>query len=294
MKEENSLGSDPTGPDDGPGIALLGHLSALLDALDQSIAALDRAATPAVVHEARVQARRLRVLLRVFIRPSAPAAVDRQIEALREIGHYLDAIREADVARQEISELAARCNTNAASAFDALGALRGRERNRAARELKGHLNAAAWSKRIKKLRVMARNAIRSSAPSGGIESLAGRQFEKRRRRLLKALRRESNTPFELHRLRLKVKFMRYLCEELSWSIKDSRQLQIKQLRALQTCLGDLRDGWHLQESLLEETRYPKAAHELGTRLAVEQRLHMREYRRRRKRLLRAWGKQGRS
>lgn len=290
MKERKLRSGDPSGPDDGPGIALLGHLSALLDALDQSIAALDRAATPTVVHEARVQARRLRVLLRVFIRPSAPAAVDRQIEALRDIGHYLDAIREADVAQQEILELAANCNKTAAPAFKALGALRGRERNRAARELQGHLNAAAWSRRIKNLRVTARKVIRGYASPSQSESLAQRQFEKRRRRLLKALRRECNTPFELHRLRLKIKFMRYLCEELAWSIKDSRQLQIKQLRALQTCLGDLRDGWHLQESLLEETRYPKAARELCTTLAAEQRLLMREFRRRRKRLLRAWGK----
>lgn len=290
MKEKKSRNGDPSGPDDGPGIALLGHLSALLDALDQSIAALDRAATPTVVHEARVQARRLRVLLRVFIRPAAPAAVDRQIEALREIGHYLDAIREADVARQEILELAANCSKSAAPAFNALGAQRGRERNHAARELQGHLNAAAWRRRIKNLRVMSRNAIRSWTSPREIELLAQRQFEKRRRRLLKALRRECDTPFKLHRLRLKIKFMRYLCEELSWSIKNSRQLQIKQLRALQTCLGDLRDGWHLQESLLEDMRYPSAARELCSKLAAEQRLLMREFRRRRKRLLRAWGK----
>jgi CHAD domain-containing protein len=294
MRKNDSRVSAATAADEAAGIALRGHIGALLDALDRSISALDRAATPTVVHEARVQARRLRVLLRVFIRPSAAAAVDRQIEALRDVGHYLDAIREADVAREEISELAKRCGKTTAPAFIALGASRRIERNRAARELKRHLNAAAWSGRIKKLRALTRDAIRSDTPQGNVEARAKLQFEKRRRRLLKALRRECNTPFKLHRLRLKIKFMRYLCEELSWSIRDSRQLQIKQLRALQTCLGNLRDGWQLQENLLEETRYPKAARELSARLAVMQRLHMREFRRRRKRLLRAWGKKGRS
>ncbi len=271
-------------------IKLRDRLEALLASLDQSVAAFDRAATPALVHDARVTARRLRVLLRVYLRAVAPAAVDRHIEALRQIGHYLDAVREADVAELEILKLSRRRNKTPSPAITGIYAHRVRDRARAARALNDHLSAASWSARIKSLRELADDALLTAAPQVRIEALAGRQFEKRRRRLLKALRRDCKTPFKLHRLRLKIKFMRYLCEELPPSSLGSRHLQIKQLRALQTCLGDLRDAWQLQQVLLGEKRYPSAAHDLSEKLAVEQRMHMREFHKRRKSLLRAWDK----
>ena len=252
--------------DDAARARLRLRLGELLAALDENLRSLDRAAMPAAVHATRVSARRLRVLLRVFLHAAAPAAVDRHIEVLRDIGHYLDAVREADVARQEILHLTS-ARERLKPGFAAIQARNGRARSRAARQLKLHLHAASWRARLARLREFTRDATRGDALQLRVEAVARKQFEKRRRRVLNALRRDCKTPFKLHRLRLKIKFVRYLCEELSWASRGSRGLQVKQLRALQACLGDLHDGWQLQQQLQSATLEPDLARVL-TRLPV--------------------------
>src|SRR5271165_4055585 len=140
MPGKDSRRGDRAASDHAARLELRRRFGRLLESLDRTLAALERAATPAAVHGARVLARRLRMLLRVFLRASAPTAVDREIEALRQIGHYLDAVREADVARQEIAQLAAKCGSTATQEIAALIAGKGRERKRAERILKAYLH----------------------------------------------------------------------------------------------------------------------------------------------------------
>jgi len=275
-------------------IAVRRRLRALVDSLDRNLSALNRAVTPAAVHRARVSARRLRVFLRVFVHAPAPATVDRHIEALRQFGHYLDAVREADVAQEAILRLAAKRNSPAATPIAGIFARTAHERTRAVRKLTVWLNAGIWSRRIKKLRGLAGSSSLMAESQDPADRPAIRQLEKRRRRVQRALRRECKTPLKLHRLRLKIKFLRYLCEEWPWPSRELPQLQIKQLRGLQSCLGELHDGWQLQETFLGETRFSEAARELSFGLAIEQTQHMSEFRRRRKSLLRAWSAKRRS
>jgi CHAD domain-containing protein len=267
------------------------RLRAQLNLLDQNLRALERSATPAAIHATRVSARRMRVLLRVFLHAAAPGAVDRHIAVLRDLGHFLDAVREADVAQQEILHLTGGL-ARSAPGVAAITARTGRARARAARRLKRHLHAAAWRARFAHLHEYLRDAARGNAPHHRVGAIANKLFEKRRRRLLKALRRDTRTPFKLHRLRLKIKFMRYLCEELAWASHRSRDLQVRQLRALQACLGDLHDGWQLQQRLQSATGESEAARALSSGLAAEQRARMKEFRKRRKALLHAWREHG--
>jgi CHAD domain-containing protein len=270
------------------------RLHALIDSLDRNLWALNRAVTPAAVHGSRVSARRLRVFLRVFLHAPAPTTVDRHIEALRQFGHYLDAVREADVAQEAILRLAGKRKTPAATPIAGIYARTVRERARAVRKLEVRVNAGTWTRVIKRLRGLAGDSSPIAASLDPIARPAIRQLEKRRRRLLAALRSECKTPLKLHRLRLKIKFLRYLCEEWPWPSRGLRELQIKQLRGLQNCLGELHDGLQLQEVFLTDTLFPEAARELSFRLAIEQRQHMSEFRKRRKSLLRAWSAKRRS
>jgi len=294
MPNNHSRSSAAVPPERAARSAVRRRLHALIDSLDRNLSALNRAVTPAAVHRSRVSARRLRVFLRVFLHAPAPTTVDRHIEALRQFGHYLDAVREADVVQEAILRLAGKRKSPAATQFAGIYARTVRERARAVRKLEVRVNAGTWTRRIKRIRGLAGESSPIAESRDPIARPAMRQLEKRRRRLLAALRRECKTPLKLHRLRLKIKFLRYLCEEWPWPSRGLQQSQIKQLRGLQSCLGDLHDGWQLQEIFLGDTRFPDAARELSFRLAIEQRQHMSEFRRRRNGLLRAWNAKRRS
>jgi CHAD domain-containing protein len=256
------------------------RLQALQRLLDARIATLSLSITPVKVHHARIVARRLRVLLRALQGSFKRTEVKRYLRALQSLAHDLDAVREADVTRAALRQRMSGCSTRQANQAQTLYLAGVRERTRAVRALRTIMTAPAWQDRQADLRQLA-----TLAPA---RVLAPRLLRQLRRRARHALRETDRGHRQLHKLRLKLKVLRYFLEEFPPRGPNAVRTELKYLRRLQDCLGELHDAWRLNRRLRRDLRRFAAARAVRATLRRRQRAHRSEFRHRRKALLRLW------
>jgi CHAD domain-containing protein len=209
--------------------------------LDRTAAALRSKPTPGRIHDVRVAARRLRALLRTFRRELHPHLVRKYRAKLKALTHDLEAAREADVARRAVAQLA---GEGRADVRREAGGLRDQvaEEYRSARQrLRSRVVAVSWECRLSSLRRLSMCASLVPVSDEPAATAILRQVDHARRRLRFALRRAGKTTARLHRLRLKVKRTRYLMEDGSVGRVPVAPAELRGLRRLQDCLGDLHD-----------------------------------------------------
>jgi CHAD domain-containing protein len=119
-----------------------------------------------------------------------------------------------------------------------------------------------------------------------------RLVTRRRRRLRDALDRAGRSPKRFHKVRLKVKAMRYLLESRFSKSAVASSLELKRLRQTQTCLGEMHDEENLLNSLRAEPGQHETAREVCKKLKTRKGRHIHAFKGHRRQLMRIWDRGG--
>jgi CHAD domain-containing protein len=206
------------------------------------LAALKRMLTPDSVHEARTAARRLRALLHGYRRQLSSSSARRYRNALKRLTRELGTLRDADVAQQNVAALAKNAQGRHRDALIALSSGFDQRRHRLANKLQAQMARSAWSADVRNLKAAAADAALIRPDSLPIATVTKSLLAHRRRRMRSRLRRATRSKRALHRLRIKVKRLRYFLEEgtnIAAGLARARELQL--LKDLQDCLGQIHD-----------------------------------------------------
>jgi CHAD domain-containing protein len=268
--------------------ALADRVHKLQQSLDRNLDALSHTITPDSVHTSRTAARRLRAVLHAFKRQLDSAAAARYTEVLKELAHELDAVREADVTRQAVSAVSKGRFAHKNEQLVGLQALAEERRNKAVLNLKSAMNAAPWAARVEKLHYVASDPFLIVDSQISMTAATHRVLTRRRRRVRAALRYRGQAPRALHKLRLKIKTIRYLIEVCMPTGQGIIRSEVEQLRGLQDCLGDLHDAWFVRRQLKDQWSHLHGASQLSAKLKDRQSDLLRRFRKHRKSLLRIW------
>lgn len=210
--------------------------------LEFKLSTLKRRVTPDSVHDARTAARRLRALLNGFRAQLSPSSAHRYRFWLKRVTRELGGLRDVDVAQQNIAVLASTAHGRRRDALDSLGSGLDQRRHRLAGRLQARMAKSAWSADVQKLKTAAADVALILPSPHPIATVARSLLARRRRRMRALLRKARRSEPALHRLRLKVKRLRYFLEEsarFGAGLGNARELQL--LKRLQDCLGQLHD-----------------------------------------------------
>ena len=254
-------------PDEGTVRLTLIRLQQLLD---QKLDALARAATPAAVHEGRIAARRLSVVLRALKRLLVPFVRHRYSAALKQIVTDLEVVREADVRHDAIKALIG-CGKH----FDREQAQQvlvynAKIRTRSRRKLRRLMKNPRWKRRQRKLGLYAQQLFPIATSREPAVVMIRKTVNRRDRRLRNKLQHVGRTAKKLHRLRLRIKGMRYLFEALGPLPDKPVRTDQKQLRQLQNRLGQYHDNWDLQRWLTSQDQFQRIVPVISHLLDVRQ------------------------
>jgi triphosphatase len=270
----------------GPRTSLAGCLARLQRRLDSSLEALERHVTPRSVHATRTATRRLRAILQAF-KPYLSSSRARDYRsALRRVTRGLGQVRDADVANAYVANLVSVAHRRHRSELELLSADFNRHRLRLVLELQARIAEPSWAKHVSKLQLAAsvhHLVLRKKEPIGtAVPALVA----KRRRRLQARLLKLKRTPRALHRLRLRVKTLRYLCEEVgNLGAAAVDREEVAAIVSLQECLGKLHDLEALHRRA-PNNRLPK---ELRSMLVGRRKHLLRKFKKQRSTLLQVWG-----
>lgn len=257
--------------------ALLRRVRTLQRSLDRHLRSLARRINVRSVHEARIAARRLRVVLRGFARVLDPAIARPYRRAATELADALASVRDADVAVQQY---------DAFIESDAPASVRARlvgRRTRARAALRAAMRSPAWRRRSVAMRAAAASPTLVMPTTLSAGALTGQVLDRRRRRTrraLRALRDPRRHRRKMHRVRLAIKALRYLEEECRPAHAGSLAREIDGLHELQDLLGEWRD----LEALRDELDEPR----LRRRCDRRARVLCQGFRVQRQALLRVW------
>jgi CHAD domain-containing protein len=210
--------------------------------LEIKLATLKRSVTPDTVHEARTAARRLRALLHGFRVQLSPSSAHRYHYWLKRVTRELGTLRDADVARQNIAELVKSARGRHRHALDTLSFGFHQRRQRLAGKLRAEMARSAWSVDVRELKTAAADPGLILPNGPPIAAVTMSLLAHRRRRLRARLRNATRSKHALHRLRTKVKRLRYVLEESSRfgaGLGSAREVRL--LKRLQDSLGQLHD-----------------------------------------------------
>ncbi|MGC1523251.1 MAG: CHAD domain-containing protein [Steroidobacteraceae bacterium] len=256
--------------------------------LDRAAATLAAAPSPAAIHRTRVAARRLRVLLNVHARTLESKARKRYRRELKKLADDLEPAREADVARRLLLALARNSSGD-------VGASRGlceravRRCESTAAALRETLAGAAWRRRLAQLQQLSVLTSLAKENDDSAATVTHRLVTRYRRRLRSALSDAGSNPAKLHRIRLKIKSMRYLLEACLPRSAIEKNEELKRLRRIQNCLGDIHDAENVRKTLRAERTDRKTAHEFRERLKNRKGRRLRDFKKDREALTRLWG-----
>jgi CHAD domain-containing protein len=270
-------------------VRLRHQVAVLQHGLDRAAAALAVAPSSAAIHGARVAARRLRVLLSAHARELESKARKRYRRELKELAGDLEPAREADVARRLLLELA----RNGSGDID--GASRGlceravRRYESKTASLRATMAGASWRQRLRHLQQLSVFSSLVKENDVSAATATHRLMKRHRRRLRMALDNAGNRPSKLHRVRLKIKAMRYLLETClpKSAIENNEELEL--LRQIQNCLGDIHDAENVSETLRAVRTNRKTAREFRERLKNWKGRRLRDFKKCRIALARLWG-----
>jgi CHAD domain-containing protein len=267
---------------------LRGRIIALQHVLDRGAATLGSKTTAERIHGVRVAARRLRALLHAFRRDLDARSVKQYRRELKALTHDLETARDADVTRCAIAQMT---KEGGARIRIEAGALRERvadEYLSALRRLRSRVAAASWRRRLSRLQRLSTRASLVPVNDEPAAIAILRRVNRARRRLRPALCHAGKDVGRLHRLRLKVKQVRYLLEDSGMKAPLAAKPELKVLRRLQDCLGDMHDEENLRE-WLRATRSPRrATHVLIEELERRKHGRFKELKKCRKDLIKRW------
>jgi triphosphatase len=224
------------------GLTLKAALWRLQRRLEFKLATLKCRVTPESVHEARTAAHRLRALLHEFRAQLSSSPARRYRHRLKRVTRDLGGLRDADVALKSIGHLARSAHGRRSDALDSLGSALDRHRYQLASRLQARMAESAWRRDVRKLRTAAADVALILPNSRPIATITSSLLAHRRRRMRARLRKAARSEHALHRLRLKVKRLRYTVEEsarFGTGLASARELRL--LKGLQDCLGQLHD-----------------------------------------------------
>jgi len=248
------------------GEAFVANVRAALELIDANAAGAADGREPEYLHQLRVGLRRLRSTLRAFrslLRRRKSAEFD---EALRDILRALGAARDWDVFRRsnrDHSLVRAAQRRSAAARRRARGMLRSALFRTAPRAVLAWAKAAPW-----------RSGADPGAPVAVFACRALRRLQDRLRE--DAEEADWRDAAQRHRVRVKVKRLRYGCECFAAAYQKHKRMRpyLKRLRKLQQILGEMNDIT-VQRTLLRELardpRLRRSAAGLRTTLAARER-----------------------
>jgi CHAD domain-containing protein len=210
--------------------------------LEFKLVALKRSVTPDAVHEARTAAGRLRAQLHGFRAQLSPSPAHRYRHWLKRVTGGLGTLRDADVARQNVAELVKSAHGRRRDALYTLSPGFHQRRQRLAEKLQAEMARSAWSANVRKLKAAAVDPGLILSNSPPIAAVTTSLLAHRRRRMRARLRKATRSKQSLHRLRLKVKHLRYFLEESAQfgaGLVSAREVRL--LKGLQDSLGQLHD-----------------------------------------------------
>jgi CHAD domain-containing protein len=264
------------------------RIIALQHVLNRTAAALRSKTTPENIHAVRVAARRLRALLHAFRRELDSRSVKQYRRELKALTHDLEAAREADVARCAITQLTKGGGANIRLEAGALHERIVNEYLSALQRLRSRVAAASWRRRLSKLQ---RLSMRASLVPVNDEPAAIaiiRRISRARRRLRLAVCHAGKNVRRLHRLRLKVKQVRYLLEDSGEKTSLAAESELRGLRDLQDCLGVMHDEQNLRESLRARRMCRRATRSIIEELERRKHGRFQEFKKCRKDLMKRW------
>jgi triphosphatase len=195
------------------GLTLKAVLWRLQRRLEFKLSPLQWRVTPDSIHDARTAARRLHALLDGFRSQLSPSSAHRYRYWLKRVTREWGGLRDVDVAQRNIAVLASAAHGRRRDALDSLGSVLDQRRHRLAGRLQARMAESAWSADVQKLKMAAADAALILPNPHPIAGVASSLLARRRRRMRARLRRARRSEQALHRLRLKVKRLRYFLEE---------------------------------------------------------------------------------
>lgn len=226
---------------------VLERLAHLTEAVEGALSTVVRRPTPEAVHEARILMRRLQASIG-NMKHQLPSR-DRKdcIVVLAAIIKECNAVRDADVRSRLVRHWLIRSGLKDHEQARLLRETADRERTEARRELRGRSHSPKWDKRSWKLRQLEIALLQSEGKDFPVELIdnAVERYRRALRDLPKAMRKRR----ELHRLRLRIKDMRYFIEDFGPLLGAAQEGEGVRLRDLQKTLGDLHDEWRLRQWL---------------------------------------------
>jgi CHAD domain-containing protein len=256
----------------------------------QSLAELQHSITPDSVHDARTAIRRLLGVLSGY-KPLFKGAPRRKyVRALKRMTAKLDAIRDADVMQKTVLDLAGNAARSKSKERRALIGMTCRNRRQRMATLSADMASGRWRTRVARLQYLASASLTDIKSPGSAQSSVPRILKRGRRRLRSALDYHGNAPRHLHRLRSKVRRMRYILELAASLDHDASRLEIERLHRLQESLGALHDAWVLHRAVKKRLGDEFDGGHLTRKLRKQRRQLFRAYRSDRKALLHEWAK----
>ena len=213
-------------------------------ALRAELGAVERSPGRDAIHRTRVAARSLRSLLATLKPLLRPSLLARARRDLRNMAAELGDVREADVRRAWLADLARDSEALSPGACRALELELERDRDASRKRLRRHLQSQAYRERSLRLAETLgdRRFVSAGGNAGDVVAL---RLRKRWKRLRRAFDARSADPEALHELRLAAKHTRYASEALMplLGIEDRRApKELRELKRLQDCLGEHRDA----------------------------------------------------
>jgi len=210
-------------------------------ALRAELGAVERSPGRDAIHRTRVAARSLRSLLATLKPLLRPSLLARARRDLRNMAAELGDVREADVRRAWLADLARDSEALSPGACRALELELDRDRDASRKRLRRHLQSQAYRERSLRLAATLgdRRFMTAGRNAGEVVAL---RLQRRWQRLRRAFDARSADPEALHELRLAAKHTRYASEALMPLLGIEDRKALKDLKRLQDCLGEHRDA----------------------------------------------------
>jgi CHAD domain-containing protein len=229
-------------PDDDAAVAARAvvrfHLRAFAAAEEEA-----RAGQVEPVHQLRVATRRLRAALHLFASFVPKRFIEATQRELSWLASAIGAVRDLDVLAQAVQARAARLDPELRSALGPVGIAIHDRRTAALEALGATLGSSRCRRLLERLETFAEppKAPPRSEPLGQAVPALARPLVRAVKRAGRQIGADSSPP-ELHRLRVRVKRLRYALEALrGLGIRSIRNL-IARLERLQSVLGDTQDA----------------------------------------------------
>ena len=257
------------------------QLARLACLVESDLSALHSQKSPKRIHDTRIDLSRYRVAIRSLKPGMPPQRRRRCMSALRFLMKELNAVRDADVRERLVRRLSTHLDLQDHEQTAMLLAAAAEERKAARRALSARMDLPKWSRRLWDLRQA--GTLIDSDGRQDLDAVRG-VVRRRRRRLTKLLRERAHEPRRLHRLRLRIKDVRYFTEDFGALLGEPPSFELMHLRALQKQLGELRDERALRAWLRRQYRSYLVAGAMRTLLKARRRERMKQVGRLRKAL----------